>query len=263
MEPKAIPIVLMGAADRFSKLPAHEQERYRRVNQGRVEFARDHAIPIIFAPPLSMGGEVNGGTGFALQLGSGSFVVTASHVLAGYEGRLQKGEVLNWQVGNLPPFDSLSRVAYRDFQRDIVLLRLASEEVSHLRSHDVIISAPTQWPPRVPHEQQLVLVAGYPMLQREVDPLGGKIGAGPYSAMLPASNVGEGYFSCQIDHKDLVSFNGGPLPEPGTFLGGLSGGPVLLVERGYPLVGVIIQSLDKWGLLRIAALDGIDEKDFH
>jgi len=130
----------MGAADRLSKLPAHEQERYRQANQQRAEFARKHAVPIIFAPPLSIGGKVNGGTGFALQLSSGSFVVTASHVLAGYEDRLKSGEVLNWQVGNLPPFDPLSRVAYRTLQRDIVLLHLSSEEVGHLKSRDIIIS---------------------------------------------------------------------------------------------------------------------------
>jgi len=255
----------MGGADRFSKLPVQEQEGYRRVNQQRVTIAQEHAIPIIFAPPLSVvGGKVNGATGFALQLSCGSFIVTASHVLAEYEDRLQSGEVLDWLVGNLQPFDPLSRVAWRHTQKDIVLLGLSPDEINRLKSH-CTISAPIQWPPSTPKEQQLALVAGYPKVLREVDAGAGKVGSGPYSAMLPVSNVGAGYFYCQIDQKDLISFNGGPLPDPGTFLGGLSGGPVLLVEKSYPypVVGVISQSQDDWGLLRIASLDGIDEKDFR
>jgi hypothetical protein len=46
-------------------------------------------VPIIFAPPLSIGGKINGACGCVLQLGAGTFVVTASHVLAGYEDRME------------------------------------------------------------------------------------------------------------------------------------------------------------------------------
>ncbi len=43
-----------------------------------------------------------------------------------------------------------------------------------------------------------------------------------------------------IERKDLISFDGRPLPEAGTDMGGLSGGPVLLVDTlNYPLVGVV------------------------
>jgi len=43
-----------------------------------------------------------------------------------------------------------------------------------------------------------------------------------------------------IERKDLISFDGGPLPPPGTDMGGLSGGPVLLVDAlNCPLVGVV------------------------
>jgi hypothetical protein len=116
-------------------------------------------MPIIFAPPLSIGGKVNSGTGFVLQLNCGSFVVTASHVLDEYENRVQSGEQLYWLVGKLPPFDPLSRIAWRGVKKDVVLLRLPPQEISRLRPH-CTITAPTQWPPSVPHEQQLALLAG-------------------------------------------------------------------------------------------------------
>jgi hypothetical protein len=73
-----------------------QQKRYREFLQEALGLARNHAIPIFFAPPLSIGGKVNGGTGFALQLSSGSFVVTASHVLSEYAKRRESGEVLHW-----------------------------------------------------------------------------------------------------------------------------------------------------------------------
>ena len=176
-----------------------------------VQLARDHAVPIIFAPPLSKGGHVNGATGCMLQTGVGSFIVTASHVLAGYEERCEKGEILNWQVGDLPPFDPIPRVAWRDKERDIVLLRLFEEETH--RIGPCIIPKPHEWPPLTPREGDFVLVAGYPKALRELDPAG-TIGAGPYSAMLRVTTTGEGYCTCQINHEDLISYDGGPLPNP-------------------------------------------------
>jgi hypothetical protein len=68
------------------------------------------------------------------------FFVTAEHVLAEYEKRTREGERLNWQIGRLPPFDPIPRIAWRDktdaYERsqmpyrptDIVLLRLTKEE---------------------------------------------------------------------------------------------------------------------------------------
>src|ERR1700677_4327660 len=97
----------IGGAQRFLQLPADERARYVEHAQKMTTFARDHAVPIVIAPPVSVGGKINNGTGFVVQLGSESFVVTARHVLAKYEKRLQGGEWVNWQVGNLPPFDPL------------------------------------------------------------------------------------------------------------------------------------------------------------
>jgi hypothetical protein len=72
---------------------------------------------------------------------------------------------------------------------------------------------------------------------------------------------------CHIKRKDLISFNGGPLPEPGAEMGGLSGGPVLLVGNlSYPLVGLITDrcymSSADLEILRVATLESvmIDEK---
>jgi hypothetical protein len=227
----------IGGAQQFQQLSAEERARYLAINRQMVGFARDHAVPIIFAPPLSIGGKINGASGCVIQLAPDTFIVTASHVLSGYEERLQKGEVLNWQAGNLPPFDPISRIAWRDKQRDIVLLRISKDEASNIGP--CIISAPPTWPPPVPKTGQLVLVGGYPKSLREEALAPGWIGAGPYSAIFRVTLADEEKFKCAIERRDLISFEG-RLPEPGTNMGGLSGGPVLLVDTlTYPLVGIV------------------------
>jgi hypothetical protein len=276
----------MSTSEEFRNLPERDQEDYRDHGHKLVASARDHAIPIIFAPPLSLGGlnpKINGGTGFVLQLPSGLFfAVTASHVLTGYEKRLQEDEVLNWQVGNLLPFDPLDRIAWRSAEsdrdkslppieggdcdcRDIVLLRLLPEEIQRLSPH-CIIPAPRQWPPRTPEDGKMVLLGGYPKALRAVDMLGASIGAGPCSAMLPVTTVGEGYFKCQMVLEDLISFDRGTLPDlnDDDSIAGMSGGPALLVADYYPVVGVITEYVGRgFHVFRVSTLNTVDEKDFR
>lgn len=249
-----------GGAELFQELPVEARARYIAISQQMARLARDHAVPVFFAPPLSIGGKINGACGCVVRLRSGIFVITAAHVLAGYEDRLQAGEVLNWQVGNLPPFDPLPRVAWRDGEKDVVLIRISEDEARSIGP--CTISCPIAWPPPVPQEGQTVLVAGYPRGLREENASSGWIGAGPYSAVFRVTTAGPGYCKCLIERKDLISFDGGPLPEPDADMGGLSGGPVLLVtDLSYPLVGIITDrcqmSFVELEILKFATLDSI------
>ena len=117
-----------GGAQLFQELPAEAQVRYIAISQQMAGVVRDHAVPIIFAPPLSIGGKINGASGCVVRFGAHTSLVTASHVLGGYEERVQAGERLNWQVGSLPPFDPIPRIVWRDRERDIVLLRIMEDE---------------------------------------------------------------------------------------------------------------------------------------
>jgi hypothetical protein len=245
-------------AELFQRLSGDEKAHYVAVSQQMVGFARDHAVPIMIAPPLSIGGEVKGATGCVLQLRTGTHVATASHVLAGYEKRVRKGESVNWQVGKLLPFDPIPRIAWRDDRKDTVFLRLLEDELRTIGPCN--IWKPPQWPPVVPQVGQILLVAGHPGALREVR--SDMIGAGPFSALFRVTTVGEDYGTCQIEHKDLVSFNGTPPPPPGTDMGGISGGPVFLLDSIPQLIGVItdlgyMQFADL-ELLRIATLKSVD-----
>jgi hypothetical protein len=220
----------------FQALSEQEQETYRKVSQRIVQLVQRYAIPLCFAPPLSIGGKVNGGTGCILRLDTGPFIVTANHVLAAYEERRQN-EPLNWQFGHLRPFDPVPRIAWRDPVRDIIFLAISEDEVIEAcDSTSLVFSAPTGWPPTAPKEGQVALIAGFPRILREVGTR--NIEAGPYSAMFRVASVNEGYFYCQIVQEELISFDGGSLPPTDADVGGLSGGPVaLMTPLAYPLGG--------------------------
>lgn len=80
----------VGDAEQFQKLSAADKVAYLRVSQHMVRFAHDHAVPIIFAPSLSIGGPVNGATGCILKMDSGAVLLTASHVVEGYEDAVER-----------------------------------------------------------------------------------------------------------------------------------------------------------------------------
>jgi hypothetical protein len=250
----------LSGAQRFEQLSEENKSRYLAINRQMVRLARDYAVPIVFAPPLSIGGKINGASGCVVRLASGTFVVTASHVLAGYEKRLGEGERLNWQVGDLPPFDPLPRVEWRSREKDIVLLRISENESRNIGP--CTIAAPRRWPVHPPKEGQLVLVAGYPKGLREENPSAGWIGSGPYSAIFRVTIAEANCCKCLIERKDLIGFDEGRLPEPGADLGGLSGGPVLLVDTlDFPLVGVVTDrcemSLAELEILQFATLENV------
>jgi hypothetical protein len=250
----------LSGAQRFVQLSEENKARYLAINRQMVRLARDYAVPIIFAPPPSVGGKINGASGCLVQLASGIFVVTAYHVLAGYEKRVGKGERLNWQVGNLPPFDPLARIEWRNPEKDIVLLRISENEARNIGPCTIV--TPRRWPVRPPKEGQLVLVAGYPKGLREENPTGAWIGSGPYSAIFRVTIAEADCCKCLIERKDLIGFEGGRLPEPGSDMGGLSGGPVLLVDNlDFPLIGIVTDrcemSLAELEIVQFATLENV------
>ncbi|SRR5712692_1238049 len=269
----------------FSRLSNEEQKRYLAASRQMTKLARDHAIPITFAPPvktfsipldggrvgtvtlpLSLG-KVESATGCVLQLQSEYLIVTAEHVLEEYEKRIGDGEVLNWQVGNLRPFDPLPRIAWRGSSKhrpkDIIFLRISEQEAKEAcadRTH--IISASAGWPTSAPQEGQAVLLAGYPSQLREI--VSGIVKPGSLSALFRVTtSTGDGTFKCQYEHAELISFDEQPLPlkDLCTNVGGISGGPVFSVANiSYPLVGVISQAsgaFEEFDKIVIEALEGV------
>lgn len=179
---------------------------------------------------------------------------------------MRDGEALNWQVGALPPFDPLPRIAWRNTDRDLLFLGLTKDEaVTACGTGSRIVPTLNGWPPLPPTSGQVVLVAGFPRALREVT-ADGRISAGPFGAMFRVNNTGDGYCDCQIEYRDLISFDDSPLPPPDADMGGLSGGPVFCMGTlSYPLIGVVTDhcrmTFADFQLLRIATLHGIAGSD--
>ena len=111
-------------------------------------------------------------------------------------------------------------------------------------------------------EGQLVLVAGYPKGLREENPSAAWIGSGPYSAIFRVTIAEANRCKCLIERKDLIGFEEGRLPEAGADMGGLSGGPVLLVDAfDFPLIGIVTDrcemSLAELEILQFATLENV------
>lgn len=248
----------VGGADRFRRLKAEDKKKYIEHMQQMTEYARSHAVPIIIAPPPRLGGEIHGATGCIVQVNTENFIVTASHVLAKYEEGATGGKILNWQVGNLLPFQPMLRIAWRDRRRDIVFIRISEDEA--VRIGPCTRFNHPNWPPRKPDVGELVIVAGYPKALREQD-APGVIGAGPYTALFRITHTGDGYCKCQIAFKDLITFCDTPVPPAGTDIGGVSGSPVLLPGSDYSLAGIVTEHgyMEMTGLelLEFATLDDV------
>ena len=237
---------------RFNMLSAQQRANFRTACRQMIRLTEGTAAPVIFGPPPRIGGEVNSATACVLRLRSGCFVVTAAHVLTGYEERVDSGEELVWQVGRLP-FDPLSRVAWRDESTDTVLLALADEEASRVGSS--ILSPSTGWPPPAPRIGQLLVISGYPKVAR-VSQSVGSIGSGSVSVILRVTATSDCSVTCQIEQEDLVSFDENPVPDVDIDLGGWSGAPALVVGNlSYPLIGVVCEYQSSWQLLRIGTLE--------
>jgi hypothetical protein len=206
-----------GGVRLFETLPKATQDQHRRIMREVVGLAQKHAVPIFVAPPPHLGGTVSGATGCLVELRSGVYVITANHVLEAYERRRCSGEAVNWQVGKLPPFDPVPRIAWRDAYKDIVLVGLSADQASRIGPS--IISTPDKWPPPAPVTDQLVLVSGYPKVLRQVE-TSGRVAVGAASSMFRVTTTGEGYCVCQLERMDLISYGEEPLPEPDTEMGG-------------------------------------------
>ena len=225
-----------------------------------VRLALRYAVPIIYAPPLSVGGDPNGGTGCIVELGARSFFATSSHIYEAYEKRVRDGERLNWQIGALPPLDPIPRVVFKDVGRDVVFLELfGSEARTACGDYSWAYSPATAWPPREPQIGELLLISGYPKVLRMVEAR--SIKAGPCSAMFRVTTGvnGSGCFASQVERNDLVSFDDQELPPPETDFGGWSGSPVFLVENlVYTLVGIVTEYSASSNVLFISSLSGIE-----
>ena len=188
----------------------------------------------------------NNGTAFFLDLGTGPFVVTAAHVYESY--LLAKSGNLNLRcvLGSLEIDLEARCIGHLGSGKlDIATFRIEPNELAETGKH--ICYGASQ---RVT-EGSSVLIGGFPGRERE------KVAAQEYSfglyvALTPVDSSSERHFGCALDRVNWIDTLGQGLPEVGYDMGGMSGGPALLIQESpekiisWALAGVIYNSSSKF-----------------
>lgn len=240
---------------RFEDLPPQERLRVIKAGSAMTHLVFRHAVPILISPPPGRFGVVTNGSGFLLRIKDATFLGTAWHVVQRWIERTGEGEALVFQIGkvSLNPND---RIAWKDEENDVVLFRVSLPEA---RQIGISVCEPVpKWPPPHPRVGAYVLTSGFPGKAR-AHPAADQVEFGALSTMLQVTAAGDRYVVCQF-HREHWIGDGRDIPPPGSDLGGISGGPALLVQNlVYPLVGVLSEFSTTFELLYIKTLSHAPE----
>ena len=189
------------------------------------------------------------GSGVLIEFSNQRAVIaTAWHVLEEFQSLRASGELVAIVVDNMPI--ELPRLLYSDIPRDIGCIELPTTGRSGITA--VPYRPKLLWPPPRVEKGDDVLLCGFPKLLRvdREDILHGDL-----NLVLPVEASSEDVFYLQVDWGKMVQAGTVVIPPDTTSFGGVSGGPVYLVDaEGNPLVGLISQAGENLPLWRIAPL---------
>jgi hypothetical protein len=188
------------------------------------------------------------GSLFFVDIGSGPFAVTASHVLAEYRRDVGTFD----EIGNLRiaadnrsslPIDLSARLLAEHSGIDIATLCISQMEIDLLQRSTITV-APTSWPPTPPVQDGDIVYCGFPgNSRRPISETQLHIFATVSTG--PASSVSDKDISLLIDRTQLIPVMGQGIPPENFNFGGISGGPFLSVInspiRQLTVAGVIYQ----------------------
>jgi hypothetical protein len=218
----------------------------------------DYCIPIFWSTPQDREWCVeNNATGFLLDCGKGTFVVTAAHVYESYLKRRSQRIDICPQLGDLRFSMDERVVGYLGSGiLDIVTFTVTSKEIDLLRK-PVLKGNQALWPSPSVKVGEGALFAGFPGLQR-TDSSADECGFGFYASLTPVSSVSERHFGCVFDRSKWVDAFGKGFPQEGYDLGGISGAPVLVVDESeagilsWRLAGIAYNAANNLGEIMLA-----------
>jgi len=214
------------------------------VRKQYLKIAADYAMPIAWADKEKI---LNNGTAFVLHTGTNTFVVTAAHVYEGYLAAKAEGSVAACQLMEID-FELEQRLicARSSGDMDIATFAIDNNEIKSL-GKNVLFGSQSTWPPKKPNEQEAIVVAGFPGIERiEIKKRNYSFGVHCFNT--PASSIGPRHFGCSFDRQYWVDVFGHGLPEELYDLGGISGAPALALEKSksgiisWRLAGIVYQA---------------------
>lgn len=192
---------------------------------------------------------------FFLNSGEALFGVTARHVYADYRNQAQDRCC---QIGDLQ-FEPTIRLIDEDIEFDIATFRIKPNELELIRKG--VNSVP--WPPMIPSEGALVALAGLPgQLKGNPEPF--EANWLYYLAVFKVSSVSDKDVSMvKPPDQELTDLFGKGLPPPSFDIGGMSGGPVVLLQENpsgllsWSISGVIYEGLASYDIIKAKRADVI------
>ena len=242
--------------EHFATLDPSEQARVLEASDGLCRFVYGRTTSILVAAEPGPNADLKNGSGFVLSLNGRYYLGTAWHVVEAWEERRASGEDVQFQVGSAVLEPDSGRI-WSHREDDIAFIPLTT---GHLQKIDAAPIEPIRgWPPPVVQRGDYVVMSGFPGYlrdERQVD----EVDLHAVSTLLQVKEVGPGYIACQFEREHWISSNWAKVPEPGTDLGGMSGGPALLVQNlAYPLVGLVSEFSANFEILYIRTLSHLPD----
>jgi hypothetical protein len=188
---------------------------------------------------------LNNGSCFFLDFSGRLFLVTAAHVYDRYlEDKEKSGkDNILCHVENIP-FEPEARLQGYDRNLDLAIFDFFYDDLIKIGKQTI---ETTPWPPPEPSTDSAVFFGGFPGNSRFW--LGtSTVSFGLYMGHTPITTITDRQITCRFDREAFIPVAGLRTPPPGTDLGGMSGGPLLVplgTEEGvwhYCLGGVITQA---------------------
>jgi hypothetical protein len=221
-------------------------EETEEVLKQYLKIAASYSMPIFWGD-INSGISANG-TAFILDTGERVFVVTAAHVYRSYIRQKKMMEVNFCQLSGIE-FDLESRLISVPESEgiDIATFEITQHEIDSIGAN-ILRGSNSEWPPRRPCEENMVVVSGFPGLERlrkEDD----YYSFGYYCFNTPVSSVSNRHFGCSFDRKYWIDALGKGLPPENYDMGGISGAPVIALiksEAGivsWMLAGIVYEAV--------------------
>jgi hypothetical protein len=238
--------------EQFNALSEEEKKRVfssgfgSRINHSGLEFA----VPLwwVFKDRENTCGLRNG-SAFLVDYGRGIFAVTAAHVFKEYCETKKMMPAVLCQLGNVLFDPEVQLISHRE-DLDIATFRINATEAREI-GKAIVTPGPPNWEPLNPTVGNFAFFAGFPAQSRGMSPGGNYFATAPYFATTPITSVTDHQIACRFDRQKMIDFSGSGLPPVGYDIGGVSGGPLLmlaLVRDGavegivWRFAGVIVQA---------------------
>ena len=181
-----------------------------------------------------------GGSAFLVRTPAGIIGITAGHVADGFIAARHVSKTIQATLGGFS-FNLEERMIARGNRVDIATFCVSEADLPLIGFRPL----ERAWPPAIPANKGIVLLAGWPGQERIVGPE--RVTGGIYIGW-GSAGISNLQITVQVGHDQgpIAPIPGVPLPPPGFEFGGISGGPVMVIDAeddgcsiGWRVAGVI------------------------